>query len=324
MSFTNILPEDSSKKTGCNENTPVFDDLKVLFTRSQPTEIPTAHGKIAAGGAIFDDRRRIIVSTAWEENRCCDIFITRFVDPIHGTSERLTGRAPFSSGDHPPIYDGERYVYFMEHSWGDNGKRFGRLNLDSMSFEELKPLDTGKKFAVVFSGCYHNGKIYGVESNGEPKVSESEIIEYNVSENKWSRTGIKFFSEKDHVAWRLLSDPLDKQHIYAINYCEGRGLYQIDLEAHSYSLVQLLPVPSDAGTYDCLLIRENPAHFYIIAVFGGLWYYYSSQFNAWALLQWKKPAGREGWNYNYLVFSTTTKTFYFHSKESLTWDAVQL
>ena len=48
---------------------------------------------------------------------------------------------PFNSFCHSPVYDESRYVYFMESSYhGENGKRFGRVDLDIFTYEELPQL----------------------------------------------------------------------------------------------------------------------------------------------------------------------------------------
>ena len=85
-------------------------------------------------GVAFDPHRRILLATSLEKNNGGDVMIVRLSDD--GRTGKTTierGLIPFSISM-GLVYDNEKYVYAL----GDGpNRRFGRIDLDTMEFEEL-------------------------------------------------------------------------------------------------------------------------------------------------------------------------------------------
>ena len=283
-------------------------------TRSFTTSIATGHDDALGSGAVCDDARHIIVSTSGLSNCCRDVFVTKLTDATHGTTECKKNLVPFDSNNHAPVFDGTKFVYFMEYSSkSGNGHRFGRVDVDTWMFEELPQLP-GTKFGGVSSGCWHNGVVFAVDA-------DKELCGFDVATNKWSRCGVKVPSKGGGACVRLLSNPHDTQNLFVMVW-DG-GLHKINLTTHEVSLVSNSPVPFIMPR-DVLLVGCDATTFVVVAALqGGQWHMLESKTKQWAMLEGWKPFKSE-FNRNYLVFMPSLRTFYFHVHETDFWEAVVL
>jgi hypothetical protein len=154
--------------------------------------------------------------------------------------------------------------------------------------------------------------------------SSSQLCGYNIEKRTWSRIGIPLPLETASLYGRLLSDPLDENHLYLLGRWSLSNLYRIDLAAHTCTL--LCPTSVRVNEFDAALVRATPdsEEFYIVAAMdGGSWSMYSSKHNSWkALPDWKKVSSDN--IHNFLVYVPQTKTFYYHIRGRSTWEMVQL
>ena len=195
-------------------------------------------------------------------------------------------------------------MYFMDHE-GRGYKKFGRIDLDTMSFESLPEIPG--KFAFNFHGCYHHDRVFVVADDGE-------LYAYDVKGNSWNRCGVKVPFCEGKVYAHLLSDPQDdSQHLYVLGRrsVEDNGLYRIDLSTKTVNLVSKPPVPY-ARPQGSLLLRMDSTGFIIVTVLeGGLWYKYSSVTNSWtALSRWMK-SNIGNCESSYIVYAPDSKTFFY-------------
>ena len=152
----------------------------LAYTRSVRTVISTGHRDACHCGAAYDGARRTILSTSSTASHGRDLFVTRIVDSGYGTTERHDGLIPFRTQDRAPVYDGARYLYFAEHSFnGLGGRRFGRVDMAALVWEELPPLPP-PKFAPWFGGCYHRGTVYAIDA-------DLTLCAYSVAAAQWTR-----------------------------------------------------------------------------------------------------------------------------------------
>jgi len=286
---------------------------------SRDSGIPTCHPDALHGGAILDDSRRIIVSVSRDCNKGRDVFVTHLTDEGDGTTEVLKDKILFDSHYRFPIYDGSRFVYFREMaSGGGCGKRFGRLDLDTFSFKELPAISIDIR-DNCFAGCYHRGVIYMIDT-------KCRLCGFNTQIERWDTYGIEIpvFNDGNKFYGRLLSDPQDPTHLYYIGFKTKNGLYKIDLDANTVTLLSRIPLEVDE--YDTILIRNRPqsdGFVIILSVTDGSWHMYSSRTKTWkALSKWKGKS--LDYIKDYLVFSQSTKTFYYHIHGNDTWETVQL
>jgi len=328
------LLEEEKKKNA--DNTDRFQLEERLFlaeleiSESKDSGILTGHKDASHGGAIYDEKRRIIVSVSADQNRCRDVFITHLADASHGSPERKPNLLPFACNYRRPVYDGDRYIYFTESTvGGGNGKLFGRLDLDSFKFDELPslPSDPFKMFGGSYGGCFHQGIVFMVDI-------DAKLCGFDVKKGVWSRYNVTLPTTASAVPkpgtdlWgqygTLLSDPKDEKYLYCLGINEKCGLYRIDLD--SLAVIMLNPNPYNCGVYCSVLVRPFPEsdNFVIVAqAQGGSWYMYSSKKNTWReLSKWNKEFV-DLVKY-YIVFANSTKTFYFHINGHLTWESVQL
>jgi len=293
-----------------------FDTFHSLATKSSSkSDIKIVPGDGKYCGAVYDPVRNFIISVSYECNKCHDLLLTHVDDGLTVVKENVI---PFVSQYHTPVYDGKQYVYFMEDSFDNGGERFGRIDLESFSFDEL-PHIAGKKFAASFSGCFHDGNVYTIDK-------EAMLWRYSVADSDWYPCEVKVPTDSKYVYARLLNDPQNKSHyIYLMADSDKTGgLYRIDLDKHEIALVSKPPVPFE-DHHEVLYIQLPSNEFIVVAALkGGLWYYYSSKNGSWANIpkdQWKPPKLR----YNdYLVFSTRNKSFYYQVENSDAWETVQL
>jgi len=197
----------------------------ILESSSKGSDIPAGDSSVFHGGAIFDDVRKQIISVYQNSNKCRDIFVTRLSDAGHGTLEVKRNVIPFDSNVRNPIYDGSRFVYFVQAGWNNGAvlcaRRFGRLDLESFTFEELPslPPEPFKCFAPVFYGCYHYGVVFLADS-------DMHLCGYEVDKKTWRRFGI-VLPLGGGEPWKhgnLLSDPTDEKHLYFLGSYTKTGI----------------------------------------------------------------------------------------------------
>lgn len=330
----------------------------LAYTRSVRTAISTGHRDACHCGAAYDAVRRTILSTSSTENHGRDLFVTRIVDSGYGTTERHDALIPFRTQDRAPVYDGSRYLYFAEHSFNGfsgfgppAGRRFGRVDVAALAWEELPPLPP-PKFAPWFGGCYHRGTVYAIDA-------DLTLCAYNVATAQWSRCAaspaaasaaaaaasaavadddqqaqaqqaqpIRLPCPNEFCGMRLLADPDDAPgHLYALGRSTRTGLYRIDVAAGTVTLVSTPPLSYDL-TREAALVRVDATEFVVVACLkDGVWCAYSSRWNTWVrLAEWTPFAGKasSNSNHNYLVYAEPLQTFFFHVSGNDTWDAVYL
>ena len=286
----------------------------VRQTRSETTSIATGHTDAKASGAVFDDTRRIIVSVSLGSNKCRDVFVTQLTDATHGTTTCKKNLVPFDSTDHTPVFDGTKHVFFMECSFECDGKRFGRVDVDTWKYEELPPLP-GTEFGVLFSGCWLDGKVFAVDA-------DKQLCAFDVAHNTWSRCGVTVPStDEEYVDVRLLSNPHDTQHIFVM--VDNGGLHVVDLATRTVSLLSTPPVPFDV-TRDVVLVGADKDTFVVVAALeDGAWHVFDSITKQWTWLDGWKPYDGE-YNHNFLVFAPSLRSFFYHIEGKDKWEAVPL
>ena len=302
----------------------------ILESSSTDSGVPSGHSAATNGGAFYDEVRHQIISVYRESNNCRDIYITHLTDPFHGTNEVRRNVIPFDVKLRVPIYDGCRFAYFAESGWNDGevicGRRFGRVDLDTFSFEELPPIpaDPFQMFASVFYGCYHHGVVF--MSDGE-----SQLCGYDVERGIWKRYGITLptIPRSDLEKYRhgtLISDPDDPMHLYLLSSYARPGFCRIDLEARTCTLLSPSPRRGTFDCYDSVLVRSRPgSDSFVIVVWGigSSWHMWSSKTHKWkALSDWKEPQADR--RRHFLVYAPDTKTFYYRVNGRSTWEAVKL
>ena len=221
---------------------------------------------------------------------------------------------PFDASCHSPVYDGARYVYFMQR--GD--ERFGRVDLESFTFKELSSLSSDK-FAQLSGGCFHRGNVYAVDFH-------ASLCYYNVSDRKWNFPGIRVPKYDEDICVKLLNDPHNEANCIYMMSCYGSkgGLYRIDLDKRSVTLLSSPPV---AYLYvkESLLVQLDKDEFIVLAMLQDeIWYCYSSKNGSWTPLHNWKPC-HSGFVYqSYLVFSPSMKSFFYHINWTDLWETVKL
>ena len=285
----------------------------IVNSSSSKTEIKTGHKDALDNGAFCDNRRNIIICMSYDSNLCRDVFVTHLDD---GTTEVKKGIVPFFSWYHPPVYDGRQYAYVMEDPYDNSGRRFGRIDLDTFTFEELEPLPNGK-FAGIFNGCFHDGCVYAVDN-------KMELCCYNVSDGKWGCCSVKVPASNGDCHAFLLDDFDNKRHfIHVMGYGSQTGLYRIDLDKHTLNLVSSPPCACNVNCRGASLVQIDDNEFIVVAaLMGGQWFCFSSKTGSWVALQKWKPSSV---NYaRYLVYSPRMQSFYYHINCTDTWETVQI
>jgi len=295
-----------------------FDLSYMLTCKCHPTTVPTGTKDARSGGAVFDEKRNMIVSTCHGASGCRDVFITRLSSLDAGTTECKAGLIPFSCSSHPPVFDDDKYVYFMECSFeGNPGHRFGRIDLDTLMFEELAPLP-GSRFAMTASGCCHHGRVFMADS-------DAVLCMYDVGTNSWSRPGAVLPRDNDWTRVRVLSDPEDDaNHLYVMGYDSRSGLFRVIIDDDTAPVLESTPPVLCDKLREFLLVRGSPTELFAIAALkNGSWYCYSFSKKEWTLLPNFAPyAG--AFNHNYLVYSPSAHSFYLRKNDDDNWDRYSL
>ena len=245
-----------------------LDLESVLRSSSFTSSIPTGHSDAVCGGAIYDNTRNIIVSVSSDSNNCRDLFVTHLDS---GVIEVKTNVVSFSAYNDSPVFDGVKYVYFMERAdVSGGGKQFGRVDLDTFAFEAL-PSFPQNKYAAPSGGCFGAGYMYTVADDGG-------LWSFHLHYREWGFTGISVPKDNDSVCGRLLNDPQNlADSIYWIGREKQHGLYRINLEKGSVTLESATPV-AYSPLREALFVRVGSEDFIIVtALKDGAWYCYSSR-----------------------------------------------
>lgn len=289
---------------------------KTLFsklTETKNTTVGIPGGDINwGGGSVYDDKHQFIISTTIQCNSGRDVIVTRLTDGSHGISSIMINFIPFNTKHHSPLFDGDHYVYFMESP----GDRFGRMDTNTMTFEECMKF-SGRKFSDAFSGCYHHDIIYVVDDS-------AVLYAYDVKGGSWRNCGISLPKSNSFPYVRLLSNPYDEVNIlYFIGRDDNTVLRRIDVNTKTITEISKPPVrmrPAFAETY---LYPLSASNFVLItALESGAWYAFSSDGKQWKQLQWDAVATNG--NHNHMFYMKQTKSFYYHINHANGWECVQL
>jgi len=276
---------------------------KMTGTSSETSTIPTDDQTTENGGAVYDPVHKIILSVSGSFNNGRNVKLT---DYSRGTTTVNPDLIPFNTIGHCPVFDGSNYTYFFQGG-EDPNNRFGRLAMDTMTFEELTKLPSGS-FKQFSRGCVHNGNVYLLNS-------ENSICEYDPKTCAWKVLFLKLESNAC-----LLNDPKNEACIYGM--CEGRKFVLINLSANAISDVCNPPV--DFGlkaNNEAYLMRTPYCDFFVFATFANQWYVYWSKKNSWsALPKWKPTAGSSS---HFVVIEEGSVALY-HINATPNWEIVHL
>jgi len=291
---------------------------KLLESSAKATTIETSTNAANMCGAIyFPPKHCIIRTTSNTSNPGRDLIVTTLTGPTTGTNEVKSGIIPFKCTNHPPVFDGNLYAYFIQDASEGPGNRFGRLDLNTFTFTELKVLPSDK-FGAYFSGCYHQGKVFVVNNN-------AGIWCYDPATDAWQNCETNAPNHDGNQYVRLLSDlEDDADHIYAMGMESKNGLHRINLKDHSIELISE-PVPKFNVLRDAVLLRIDATEFAVIAALdGGVWYGYSSKNRQWKrFYQWDStPTGVT--TQNTLVYAAAEHTLYYHVQGNSYWNAAPI
>jgi len=289
----------------CSGISQVFDiDCEALRgSRSFTTAINAVEETSHDGGAFYDPKRSIIVAVSGNGNNCRDVMITHVTDATHGETTRHSNLIPYGSHGQYPIFDGVQYAYFLQSENEDND-RFGRLDLDELTFEELARFpDVFKEFC---SGCCAGGKIYAIDS-------DDHLCEYDPAANTWTTTTLNISSD-----CRLLADPLDEGHFYAL---EVHELFEIEIGTFTKTSISRSPEELDLNQNGEALIVALPSMSRVLFTFLGEWYCYLFEQNAWIQLSnWEHVENGSG----SLVIVPFGPSALYHIDDHTSWTGVRL
>jgi len=272
-------------------------------TSSSTSSILTADQYSSNGGAIYDPVHKIILSVSGGCNNGRNLKITQMSDGTHGKSTVSAGVIPFQTAFQYPLFDGTKFTYFFQH---DNpGNRFGRVNMDTLTFEELPSLPSGI-FLHCCGGCIHNDNIYVINNS-------NKICEYCVKTQEWKTLNITV-----PARGRLLNNPNDSEGIYAI--FSGQRFSRINLENETISDLCKPPLRYDleGGNQEGYLI-SLPYCFIIFASLSSVWHMYHSASDKWIELpKWKRATNFSA----HFVYVPEEHTAFYHVQGCTSWEMV--
>jgi len=290
------------------------------LSATKDSGILAGHSDAYRGGAIYDTVRNQIVSVSRASNNCRDVYLTRLNGPTNGKTELKKNAIPFDAFYRFPVYDGARYVYFTEATIdGGKGQKFGRLDLETGTFENLPalPTDPFKHFATGLGGCYSNGVVYMADA-------DSYLCGYSVERAFWFKCGLVLPTDGEKQLGRLLSDPLNQRFLYFMGVESKSFLYQIDLKDLTCTI--LSPLPDKGDEFSAVLVhpRTSSENFVIVAeMANGKWYMYYSKRNSWRYLsKWKTCS--EDCIRSFLVYAPFVKSFFFHINKEKNWQCARV
>jgi len=292
----------SSRSLGCIY--PI--DVEYLFksSRSADSRIPAGERTSHDGGAFFDPVRNMIVATSGNSSNGRDVMFTYLrEDPPR--SEKRSGIVSIENHGQYPVYDGEKYAYFFEME-DNNNDRFGRLDLDTKTFEELPKCPSS---FLHFGGfCYLNGFVYTAAN------SRGTNYKFNVEKGAWERWSVPGL---DTGSCRMQADPLHNR----IAVLCGRAIQWVDVETNTVTeKIRIDRNYEMGGNEEMLLINVSSDEYAIFASFSHDWYvFWSKDKKLHRLSNWRNVSNNSG----HLVFDPETCRFYYHIDGGNTWSMVE-
>ena len=282
-------------------------------TRSAQSTAATGAASSHDGSAFYDPVRELVVSVSGNEDNCRTVLV---MDVRGGVAAARTVRhenaVPFGSHGQYPVYDGRQYAYFLESESGDNN-RFGRLDLDTLRFEELPPLPEDTSFREFCSAAIVGTRLYAV-------TDESHLVAFDTDARTWAPTPVALDG-----SCRLLADPAggdgDGATLYVL--CEGtRGLFAVDPVAGTRRLVADVPEAFDLGQNgEALLVALPDLSRLLFASLCNTWYCYDFEHARWTRLSgWAETRNGSA----HLVILPAGPTALYHIDEESTWQTVDL
>jgi len=257
-----------------------------------------SHSGAHDGGAAFDPQRRIVGVTCGNNHSGRNVIIIRLPAAGHegATTESLDDIIPFGTHGQYVVSDNDGHFYFFQSEDGPNN-RMGRIDLDTMTFEELANLPESE-FREFSSGCFVNNHIYMMDEH-------YNIWSYDVLENAWTNTRVTLPRSA-----RLLADPGDPENIYAV-CSDDRGVHRINIIENTETEICATPGTFSLGANnDAALVRVAPDCFAIFARCGGNWQVYNSTENRWIRLpNWRDTNNGSG----HIVVDAAEGYIYYHS-----------
>jgi len=248
----------------------------IIDTFSVPSDV--AFGQPCAnGGSVYIPELNMIVANAAELHHGRSVSFITFRNKASISKDVRHDAVGFRCGGMYPAFDGHDYVYFFQSGEGSNNK-FGRIDVNTRSFEMLAPLSAGS-FLPHCGAAANPQHVYAIDN----KMS---IWDYCVDLDTWTDTHIHL----DQPA-RLFFDPNDLDSIVA--FCaEEEGVYTIDIEAGTKEKLSSPPKPfSLKSNRDAFFARISPEQFFIFTYLSDGWYLFDSKDKTWKQFEnWDKPA----------------------------------
>jgi len=275
-------------------------------SRSAQSLIPTVEASSHDGSAFYDPGRNIIVAVSGNGNNCRDVCVTTVTDGTHGTTIRRADIIPFGSHGQYPIFDGVRYAYFCQ-SEDDDNNRFGRLDLDNWTFEDLPSIPGS--FKEFCSGCCALGKIYAI-------TDEDRMLEFDPATRAWNATPLHIRNE-----CRLLADPLNSGVFYALE-SNGGGFFEIDGATFAKTLISSPEDELDLNQNgEALIVALPDMSRVLFTCLSGTWWCYLFERNEWIQLEhWDDAENGSA----HLVIVPFGPSALYHQDETDHWLSVNL
>jgi len=275
-------------------------------SQSRDSAIATGEESSHDGSAFYDSTRNIIVAVSGNGNNCRDVVITHLTDGVHGDWRSHPNIIPFGSHGQYPIFDGVQYAYFCQSEDEDND-RFGRLDLDSLEFEELARIPEG--FCEFCSGCCASGKIFALNNDDNLYVFDPET-------GTWENTGREVNSP-----CRLLTDPLGEGRFYILSDQQSE-FEEVDAETYERRVISNRPGDFDLNQNGEALIVALPDMSRVLFTYlEDGWTCYLFEQNEWIQLpDWERARNGSA----HLVIIPEGPTALFHIDGHRQWSSVSL
>jgi len=248
----------------------------------------------ANGGSVYIPERNLIVANSAEMHNGRSLCFITFQNKASSSKEVKHDLVGFRCGGMYPAFDGHDHVYFFQSGEGANNK-FGRIDLNSRTFEMLAPLPSGS-FLPHTGAAANPQHVYAVDN-------KMGIWDYCVDLDTWTDTTIRLEQPA-----RLFFDPIDLDSIIA--FCaEEEGLYAIDIEARTKEKISSPPKPFSLKTNrDAFFARVSAELFFVFAYLSDGWFLFDSRDKSWTQFEnWDKPAKDSA---SFFIEPTTRIAFY--------------
>jgi len=250
--------------------------------------------KVPCAASVYVPERGLIVSNSAEQRHGRTVSFTHFHNKVSISSDVKHDAIAFRCGDTYPVFDGHDYVYFFQSGEGSNNK-FGRLDLNTRSFEMLAPLPAGS-FLPHTGAAANPQHIYAMDN----KLS---IWDYCVDLDTWTDTQIRL-----EQSARLFFDPVDLDTIIA--FCgQDEGIYSVDIEAGTKEKISSPPKPFNLkNNRDAFFARTSSEQFFMFSYLEDGWYLFDSRDKSWTKFEnWDKPSDKSA---SFFIEPTTRIAFY--------------